>query len=62
MGDSGDALAGLAQMFNNPLSYNVLPYKNQYTRDGKIDDYKNSKGSKWVSTLTKEDKKICGIE
>ena len=23
-------------MFNNPLSYNVLPYKNQYTRDGKI--------------------------
>ena len=23
-------------MFNNPRSYNVLPYKNKYTRDGKI--------------------------
>lgn len=22
-------------MFNNPRSYNVLPYKNKYTRDGK---------------------------
>lgn len=35
-GDSGPNLAGLAKMFNNPRSYNVLPYKNKYTRDGKI--------------------------
>lgn len=35
-GDSGIALAGLSQMFNNPRAYNVLPYKNKYTRDGKI--------------------------
>ena len=35
-GDSGPQLEGLARMFNNPLGYNVLPYKNQYTRDGKI--------------------------
>lgn len=35
-GDSGAQLEGLARMFNNPLGYNVLPYKNQYTRDGKI--------------------------
>ena len=35
-GDRGESLAGLAQMFNNPRSYNVLPYKNKYTRDGKI--------------------------
>ena len=34
-GDSGPNLAGLAKMFNNPRSYNVLPYKNKYTRDGK---------------------------
>lgn len=36
MGDSGEALAGLAHIFNNPLGYNVLPYKNQHTRDGRI--------------------------
>lgn len=36
MGDSGPQLAGLAQIFNNPLSYNVLPYKNVDTRDGRI--------------------------
>lgn len=35
-GDSGPNLAGLAAMFNNPRGYNVLPYKNKYTRDGKI--------------------------
>lgn len=35
-GDSGPNLAGLAKMFNNPRAYNVLPYKNKYTRDGKI--------------------------
>lgn len=35
-GDSGESLAGLAHIFNNPLGYNVLPYKNQYTRDGRI--------------------------
>lgn len=23
-------------MFNDPLSYNVLPYKNFYTRDGRV--------------------------
>jgi len=35
-GDTGQNLAGLAKMFNNPLSYNVLPYKNFHTRDGKV--------------------------
>ena len=35
-GDSGESLAGLAHIFNNPLGYNVLPYKNQYTIDGRI--------------------------
>ena len=36
MGDRGEALAGLAKIFNDPMAYNVLPYKNAYTRDGKI--------------------------
>lgn len=35
-GDDSPALAGLAQIFNNPLSYNVLPYKNSDTRDGRV--------------------------
>lgn len=35
-GDSGPSLEGLSRIFNNPLGYNVLPYKNAYTRDGKI--------------------------
>jgi hypothetical protein len=35
-GDSGPQLEGLARMFNNPLGFNVLPYKNSHTRDGKI--------------------------
>ncbi len=35
-GDTGQNLAGLAKMFNNPLAYNVLPYKNFHTRDGKV--------------------------
>ena len=35
-GDSGDALAGLAHIFNDPMGYNVLPYKNKYARDGRI--------------------------
>lgn len=35
-GDSGPALAGLAKMFNDPISYNILPYKNFYTRDGRV--------------------------
>ena len=35
-GDSSPNLAGLTRIFNNPLSYNVLPYKNSYSRDGKI--------------------------
>jgi len=35
-GDSGSNLAGLAKIFNNPITYNVLPYKNFHTRDGKV--------------------------
>ena len=35
-GDSGAALAGLAKMFNDPMSYNILPYKHFYTRDGRV--------------------------
>ena len=35
-GDSGDALAGLSHIFNNPIGYNVLPYKNNDTRDGRV--------------------------
>lgn len=35
-GDDGPQLAGLARLFNNPVAYNVLPYKNSYTMDGKI--------------------------
>lgn len=35
-GDSGPALAGLAKMFRDPMSYNILPYKNFYTRDGRV--------------------------
>lgn len=36
MGDSGPNLAGLAKIFNNPITYNVLPYKNFHSRDGKV--------------------------
>lgn len=35
-GDAGPQLEGLAHIFNNPLGYNVLPYKNKHTRDGRI--------------------------
>ena len=35
-GDDSGKVAGLARIFNNPLAYNVLPYKNKYTLDGKI--------------------------
>lgn len=35
-GDSGPALAGLAKMFRDPMSYGILPYKNFYTRDGRV--------------------------
>lgn len=35
-GDSGPQLAGLARLFNNPMAYNILPYKNKYTIDNKI--------------------------
>ena len=35
-GDSGPQLEGLAHIFNNPIGYNVLPYKNAYTRDGRV--------------------------
>ncbi len=34
-GDMGPALAGLADIFNDPLASGVLPYKNKYTDDGK---------------------------
>ena len=34
MGDSGPALAGLSQMFNNPEGYGGLPYKHNYTKSG----------------------------
>lgn len=34
-GDSGAALAGLAEIFSDPEAFNVLPYKNNYTADGK---------------------------
>lgn len=33
-GDTGPALAGLAKMFEDPLSVGVLPYKNFYSDDG----------------------------
>ena len=35
-GDDSGKVAGLARIFNNPLAYNVLPYKNSYTMDGKV--------------------------
>ena len=35
-GDEGPQLAGLAKIFNNPLAYNVLPYKNSDSRDGRV--------------------------
>lgn len=35
-GDSGPQLEGLSKIFNNPLGFNVLPYKNFDTRDGKV--------------------------
>ena len=35
-GDSGPQLEGLSRIFNNPLGFNVLPYKNFDTRDGKV--------------------------
>lgn len=36
MGDDGPQLAGLSKLFNNPLAYNILPYKNSYTMDNKV--------------------------
>lgn len=33
-GDSGPHLKGLASMFNNPETYNILPYRHNYTRSG----------------------------
>lgn len=35
-GDSGPNLAGLASMFRDPMSYNVLPYKNFYNRNNSV--------------------------
>ena len=31
-GDIGPQLAGLEKMFRNPLSFNILPYKNCYNK------------------------------
>ena len=36
MGDSGPALAGLAEIFNDPQAFNVLPYRNSYSADGTV--------------------------
>jgi hypothetical protein len=33
-GDAGAPLAGLANMFNNPQSYGILPYRHNYTQTG----------------------------
>ena len=33
-GDMGPALQGLSEIFNDPDSFNVLPYKHNYTDDG----------------------------
>lgn len=35
-GDQGPGLAGLTKIFNNPNSFQVLPYKNYHSRDGKV--------------------------
>ena len=35
-GDKGPQLAGLAKMFNDPLKYKILPMKNFFTRDNKV--------------------------
>ena len=34
-GDHGPALDGLSKIFNDPRAFGVLPYKNNYTQDGK---------------------------
>lgn len=36
MGDQGAALEGLAGMFNDPIAYNILPYRNFYSSDGQV--------------------------
>lgn len=33
-GDSGPALEGVAAAFNDPISYDVLPYRHNYTKEG----------------------------
>lgn len=33
-GDSGPALAGLSEIFNNPEGFGVLPYRHSYTKTG----------------------------
>ena len=35
-GDQGAGLAGLAELFSDPEAHGILPYKNNYTADGKI--------------------------
>ena len=35
-GDHGAALAGLAEMFNDPEAFGILPYKNNYSSDGTV--------------------------
>lgn len=38
LGTGGDTkgLEGLSKIFNDPIKYNVLPYKNSYSKDGKV--------------------------
>lgn len=33
-GDSGPALSGLAEIFNNPEAFGILPYRHSYTKTG----------------------------
>ena len=35
-GDQGAQLEGLSRMFNNPQEYDILPYKNYYSRTGEL--------------------------
>ena len=34
LGDSGSALAGLAEIFTNPEAFGILPYRHSYTKTG----------------------------
>ena len=35
-GDKGTNLEGLRKIYYNPLEYNVLPYRHNYTEGGEI--------------------------